>query len=58
MDTQINIQTVNIFKAIVVAALIFAAVSLCRHISQSRVSAPAATMQWAADSSWLTGWER
>lgn len=43
-------------KAVIVALLLCAALSLCRHMAMSRVSAPAITYQWAADSSWVSGW--
>lgn len=55
MEQQINIQGINIIKTIIAALLLFAALSLCRHVTISRVSAPSATMQWTADSSWAKG---
>ncbi|MCR4964869.1 MAG: hypothetical protein K6A41_04355 [Bacteroidales bacterium] len=56
MEQQVNIQGINIIKAVIAALLLFAALSLCRHMAISRVSAPSVTLQWAADSSWVKGW--
>lgn len=55
MEQQINIQGINIIKAIIAALLLCAALSLCRHVTISRASVPAVTMQWTADSSWARG---
>lgn len=61
MEQQINIQSINIIniiniiKAAITALLLCAALSLCRHVTTSRVSAPATTHQWTADSSWTKG---
>lgn len=55
MEQQINIQGINILKAVIAALLLFAALSLCRHVTISRVSAPSTTMLWTADSSWTKG---
>lgn len=56
MEQQINIQGINnIIKAVIAALLLFAALSLCRHVTISRVSAPATTLQWASDTSWTGG---
>ena len=56
MERQINIQDINIIKAVIAALLLCAALSLCRHVTISRVSAPTATLQWTADSSWVKNW--
>lgn len=45
----------KLIKAVIAALLLFAALSLCRHVTISRVSSPSATMQWSADSSWVKG---
>lgn len=55
MEQQINIQGINILKAVIAALLLFAALSLCRHVTISRVSTPATTLHWTADSSWVKG---
>lgn len=55
MKQQINIQGINIIKAVIAALLLCAALSLCRNMTISRVSAPSATLQWVADSSWTKG---
>lgn len=58
MEQQINIQginIINIIKAVIAALLLCAAISLCRHVTISRVSAPSVTLQWSADSSWTKG---
>lgn len=55
MEQQINIQGINIIKAVIAALLLCTAILLCRHMTISRVSAPAATLQWSADSSWVKG---
>ena len=46
---------IRLIKAVVAVLLLFTAILLCRHVTVSRVSAPATTMQWTADSSWTKG---
>lgn len=55
MEQQINIQGINIIKAVIAALLLCAALSLFSHITISRVSVPSVTMQWSVDSSWTKG---
>lgn len=46
---------VSLTKTVIAALLLCAALSLCRHVTIPRVSAPSATLQWTADSSWTKG---
>jgi len=45
----------KLIKAVIAALLLCAALSLCRYMTISRVSAPSITTQWTADSSWAKG---
>lgn len=56
MEQQIDIRHIsNFMKAVAVAALLFFAALAVHHTSASRVSAPATTLQWSVDSSWVKG---
>ncbi len=46
---------IRLIKVVLAALLLCAALSLCRYVIISRVSAPSATHQWLADSSWVKG---
>ena len=46
---------IRLIKAVIAALLLCAALSLCRHVTITRVSALSVTLQWSADSSWTKG---